>query len=119
MPRNSLDASAVHPERSTGGRHGIELRHEGRARRAPCVPHIQPAKYVSRHGRPAHAEGHHELGAPGTRSAPEVRGVRLFQEGVGRIEDLKPGMKLPGIVTNVAAFGAFVDMVCTPGTTST
>ena len=33
-----------------------------------------------------------------------------FQAGVEKMEDLKPGMKLPGIVTNVTAFGAFVDI---------
>src|SRR5208283_3623868 len=33
-----------------------------------------------------------------------------FQAGVERMEDLKPGMKLPGIVTNVTRFGAFVDI---------
>jgi uncharacterized protein len=33
-----------------------------------------------------------------------------FADGVEKTEDLKPGMKLPGIVTNVAAFGAFVDI---------
>ena len=33
-----------------------------------------------------------------------------FAEGITKMEDLKPGMKLPGIVTNVTAFGAFVDV---------
>jgi uncharacterized protein len=33
-----------------------------------------------------------------------------FTEGINKPEDLKPGMKLPGIVTNVTAFGAFVDI---------
>jgi len=33
-----------------------------------------------------------------------------FAEGVDRIDDLRPGMKLPGLVTNVTAFGAFVDV---------
>lgn len=36
--------------------------------------------------------------------------VFSFQTGVEKMEDLKPGMKLPGIVTNVTAFGAFVDI---------
>ncbi len=36
--------------------------------------------------------------------------VFAFQEGIDKMEDLKPGMKLPGIVTNVTAFGAFVDI---------
>ena len=33
-----------------------------------------------------------------------------FADGIEKIEDLKPGMKLPGVVTNVTAFGAFVDI---------
>ncbi|VAX30923.1 Transcription accessory protein (S1 RNA-binding domain), partial [hydrothermal vent metagenome] len=33
-----------------------------------------------------------------------------FAEGVEKIEDVKPGMKLPGIVTNITAFGCFVDI---------
>jgi uncharacterized protein len=36
--------------------------------------------------------------------------VFQFKEGVDKLEDLRPGMKLPGIVTNVTAFGAFVDI---------
>jgi uncharacterized protein len=36
--------------------------------------------------------------------------VFSFQAGIEKMEDLKPGMKLPGIVTNVTAFGAFVDI---------
>jgi protein Tex len=33
-----------------------------------------------------------------------------FSEQVAKIEDVKPGMKLPGIITNITAFGAFVDI---------
>ena len=33
-----------------------------------------------------------------------------FAEGVEKIEDVRPGMKLPGIVTNITAFGVFVDI---------
>ena len=50
-----------------------------------------------------------ELAKPG-RDPREKFEVFSFAEGVEKIEDLKPGMKLPGIVTNVTAFGAFVDI---------
>ena len=50
-----------------------------------------------------------ELAKPGRDPRSEFESFS-FAEGVEKIEDLKPGMKLPGIVTNVAAFGAFVDV---------
>ena len=50
-----------------------------------------------------------ELAKPG-RDPRQQFEVFSFAEGVNKIEDLQPGMKLPGIVTNVTAFGAFVDI---------
>jgi hypothetical protein len=50
-----------------------------------------------------------ELAKPG-RDPREKFEAFSFQEGVNKPEDLKPGMKLPGLVTNVTAFGAFVDI---------
>ena len=50
-----------------------------------------------------------ELAKPG-RDPREKFEAFTFAEGVEKIEDLRPGMKLPGIVTNVTAFGAFVDI---------
>jgi uncharacterized protein len=50
-----------------------------------------------------------ELAKPG-RDPREQFEVFQFAEGVSKIEDVKAGMKLPGIVTNVTAFGAFVDV---------
>ena len=50
-----------------------------------------------------------ELAKPG-RDPREKFEAFSFQDGVNKPEDLKPGMKLPGIVTNVTAFGAFVDI---------
>jgi len=50
-----------------------------------------------------------ELAKPG-RDPREKFGVFQFTEGVNSIKDLKEGMILPGIVTNVTAFGAFVDV---------
>ena len=50
-----------------------------------------------------------ELAKPG-RDPREQFEVFQFADGVNKLEDVKPGMKLPGIVTNVTAFGAFVDI---------
>jgi uncharacterized protein len=50
-----------------------------------------------------------ELEKPGRDPRPVFKTAR-FREGVEKLEDLKPGMVLEGIVTNVAAFGAFVDV---------
>ncbi|MFX8055777.1 S1 RNA-binding domain-containing protein, partial [Acinetobacter baumannii] len=50
-----------------------------------------------------------ELEKPGRDPRPEFVTAR-FADGVEDIKDLKPGMVLEGVVTNVAAFGAFVDI---------
>jgi uncharacterized protein len=50
-----------------------------------------------------------ELSKPG-RDPREQFEAFSFADGVEKMEDLQPGMKLPGIVTNVTAFGAFVDI---------
>src|SRR4029453_17244023 len=50
-----------------------------------------------------------ELEKPGRDPRPEFRAAQ-FAEGVEELKDLKPGMILEGVVTNVAAFGAFVDI---------
>src|SRR5690606_23951513 len=50
-----------------------------------------------------------ELAKPG-RDPREQFEAFSFKEGVNKPEDLTPGMRLPGIVTNVTAFGAFVDI---------
>ena len=64
---------------------------------------------------PVHVEGQllqdilEELAKPG-RDPRESFEVFNFQEGVNAMADLKVGMKLPGVVTNITAFGAFVDV---------
>ena len=50
-----------------------------------------------------------ELEKPGRDPRPAFKTAN-FREGVEKLEDLKPGMVLEGVVTNVAAFGAFVDV---------
>ncbi len=109
-----LDASAVHPESyDAGGQHG---RATWAARWATCSrdatlrARIEPEKYVTDTvGLPTLRDILDELAKPGRDPRQEFEAFS-FKEGVEKIEDLEPGMKLPGIVTNVTAFGAFVDI---------
>jgi len=108
-----LDASAVHPERyalveqmaADLGSTVAELMGSDTLRRK-----IDLEAYVTADvGRPTLNDIMTELAKPG-RDPRERFEAFSFQEGVNRPEDLKPGMRLPGIVTNVTAFGAFVDV---------
>ena len=108
-----LDASAVHPERyELVDRMAKDLNcsvHD-LMRDAALRQKIQLPKYVTETvGLPTLTDILGELAKPG-RDPRQKFEVFSFQAGVEKMEDLKPGMKLPGIVTNVTAFGAFVDI---------
>ncbi len=108
-----LDASAVHPERyplvdaiasDLQCTVGDLLKDKARRDR------IDPRKYVTEEvGLPTLKDILDELAKPG-RDPRQQFEVFKFAEGVDTMEKLQPGMKLPGIVTNVTAFGAFVDI---------
>ncbi|HXI69395.1 MAG TPA: Tex family protein [Verrucomicrobiae bacterium] len=108
-----LDASAVHPEsyeivdrmaKDLNCSVGDLMRDAGLRQK------IQLPKYVTETvGLPTLTDILGELAKPG-RDPRQKFEVFSFQSGVEKMEDLKPGMKLPGIVTNVTAFGAFVDI---------
>ena len=110
---NPLDRSAVHPEsypivdamtRDLGCSVMDLLRDEKLRRRIDLV------KYISEKvGLPTLNDILSELSKPG-RDPREQFEAFQFTEGVEKIEDVKPGMKLPGIVTNITAFGVFVDI---------
>ena len=71
---------------------------------------LNPALFVDeRFGLPTVRDILAELEKPGRDPRPEFK-TATFAEGVDDIKDLKPGMRLEGTVTNVAAFGAFVDI---------
>jgi len=108
-----LDTSAVHPE----SYHVVdsiardlncsvtELMNDARLREK-----IELSRYVSdRIGIPTLQDILAELAKPGRDPRQEFE-IFEFTEGVNKISDLMPGMWLPGIVTNVTAFGAFVDI---------
>ena len=108
-----LDASSVHPERyelvdrmaaDLGCTVGELLRDS--AKRAA----IKLDRYVTPEvGLPTLKDIVSELSKPGRDPRQQFEAFS-FAEGVEKMEDLQPGMKLPGIVTNVTAFGAFVDL---------
>ncbi|GAB4250696.1 MAG: Tex family protein [Thermoleophilia bacterium] len=128
--KNPLDASAVHPERyglveqmarDVGGT-VADLMADASLR-----GRIDPHRYVRPAARdrpkPADRAGTHgeeaglptvldilaELEKPGRDPRDTFEPLR-FAEDVGSLEDLEPGMRLPGVVTNVTGFGAFVDV---------
>jgi protein Tex len=110
---NPLDASAVHPETY----HIVEKM----ATDIGCTvkelisfpqnqAKIDVNKYISDTvGLPTLEDIRAELAKPG-RDPREKFEIFEFAKDVGKLEDLKPGMKLPGIVTNITNFGAFVDI---------
>jgi len=108
-----LDASAVHPERYAL----VEKMAEDLGANVPALladgklrARIDLKKYVSDDvGLPTLQDILKELEKPG-RDPREKFEAFAFREGVHEISDLKEGMRLPGIVTNVTAFGAFVDV---------
>ncbi|OPY05807.1 MAG: 30S ribosomal protein S1 [Syntrophus sp. PtaB.Bin001] len=71
---------------------------------------IELGKYVTdRIGLPTLKDIMAELAKPGRDPREHLENV-TFAEGIEKISDLIPGMKVPGVVTNVTAFGAFVDI---------
>ncbi len=110
---NPLDASAVHPE----SYHIVERM----AKDLGCSPadlmgdaifrnKIDPALYVTKQaGIPTLLDILMELAKPG-RDPRKTFESFSFTPGIEKLADLEAGIKLPGIVTNVTAFGAFVDI---------
>jgi uncharacterized protein len=71
---------------------------------------LSPTEFVDdRFGLPTVRDILSELEKPGRDPRPEFK-TATFREGVEKISDLSPGMVLEGVVTNVAAFGAFIDV---------
>jgi uncharacterized protein len=108
-----LDASAVHPERypvvdkmaADAGCTVADLIRDP-ARRTK----LDLKRYVSDDlGLPTLTDIMAEIAKPGRDPRQQFEAFS-FTDGVEKMEDLQPGLKLPGIVTNVTAFGAFVDI---------
>ncbi len=111
--KNPLDNSAVHPES-----YAIV---EQMAKDQSCTvadliinkekrQSIQPQRYVTNEvGLPTLTDIMRELEKPGRDPREQIEEFR-FADGIETVDDLVEGMELPGIVTNITAFGAFVDI---------
>lgn len=110
---NPLDASAVHPESyPIVDRMAEELNCSvsDLMRDEALRKQIDPTRYVTHEvGLPTLNDILAELARPGRDPRERFETFR-FAEGIEKMEELTPGMRLPGIVTNLTAFGAFVDI---------
>ena len=110
---NPLDASAVHPEaypvvERIVSRTGVGIREL--IGKTAVLRALKPEELAdAQFGVPTVKDILAELDKPGRDPRPEFR-TAAFKEGVQSIGDLTPGMMLEGVVTNVANFGAFVDI---------
>ncbi|UPA25450.1 Tex family protein [Shinella oryzae] len=111
--KEPLDASSVHPEAYGVAKKIVAAC--GRDLRAlmgdsAALKQLDPKLFVDeRFGLPTVKDILAELEKPGRDPRPEFK-TATFADGIDDIKDLKPGMLLEGTVTNVAAFGAFVDI---------
>jgi len=110
---NPLDASAVHPESyplvkkilADLNKNIKEVIGDSK-----LLKSLNPGKYADEQfGVPTISDILLELEKPGRDPRPEFT-TATFREGIEELKDLKPDMILEGVVTNVAAFGAFVDI---------
>ena len=108
-----LDASAVHPEaypvvERISATTGVPVR--DLIGKSAVLRTLKPESFADdRFGVPTVKDILAELEKPGRDPRPEFK-TATFKEGVNEIGDLQPGMQLEGVVTNVANFGAFVDI---------
>ncbi|QEG42689.1 Tex family protein [Roseimaritima ulvae] len=108
-----LDNSAVHPESyDVVGRMAKQLQTDPKTLvgNATLSQKLKPEAFVDdRFGLPTIVDIIDELGKPGRDPRSEFRAVR-FDDTVNTMEDLKSGMVLEGVITNVTHFGAFIDI---------
>ncbi|KAF1026677.1 MAG: Protein YhgF [Burkholderia plantarii] len=110
---NPLDRSSVHPEAYPVVERilaRISKRIDDVLGQREALSGLSPADFVDeRFGLPTVRDILGELEKPGRDPRPEFK-TATFRDGVEKVSDLVPGMVLEGVVTNVAAFGAFVDI---------
>jgi uncharacterized protein len=108
-----LDSSSVHPEAYPVVRRILAATNSDIKLvigNAAVLRGLSPAKFTDeKFGLPTVSDILKELEKPGRDPRPSFK-TATFAEGVEKLEDLQPGMILEGVVTNVAAFGAFVDI---------
>ncbi|MBR8065964.1 RNA-binding transcriptional accessory protein [Burkholderia ambifaria] len=110
---NPLDRSSVHPEAYPVVERilaKINKRIDDVLGSRDALSGLSPTEFVDeRFGLPTVRDILSELEKPGRDPRPEFK-TATFRDGVEKVSDLMPGMLLEGVVTNVAAFGAFVDI---------
>lgn len=110
---NPLDASAVHPEAYPVVERILEKIQsdiKDIMGKTDALKGLSPSNFTDdQFGLPTVKDIFNELEKPGRDPRPEFK-TATFQEGIESIRDLIPGMILEGVVSNVAAFGAFVDI---------
>ncbi|MGK9462578.1 Tex family protein [Streptomyces sp. G6] len=108
-----LDASSVHPEAYPVVRRMVKTAGQevaGLIGNTSVLRSLKPDQFVDEtFGLPTVSDILRELEKPGRDPRPAFK-TATFKEGVEKISDLSSGMVLEGVVTNVAAFGAFVDV---------
>ena len=110
---NPLDRSSVHPEAYPVVERILARVGKGISEvmgQPALLKGLSPADFTDeKFGVPTVRDILTELEKPGRDPRPDFK-VARFNEGVSELKDLKPGMQLEGTVTNVAQFGAFVDL---------
>jgi len=110
---NPLDSSAVHPESYPIVESmvaALDCTVEELLGNEILRKRIDPSRYVTdKVGLPTLTDILAELVKPGRDPRKQFE-TFSFADGIEKIEDLRPGMQIPGVVTNVTAFGAFVDV---------
>ena len=110
---NPLDASAVHPESYPIVDQiiqSLEKPINAIMGNTQVISDIEPRQFVNDDfGLPTIKDILAELNKPGRDPRPEFKAAK-FEDGVNELKDLKAGMILEGVITNVASFGAFVDV---------
>lgn len=110
---NPLDASAVHPEAYPVVENILAMQHKSLVEvmgNTPLLRSMNAADYTDeRFGVPTVTDIFRELEKPGRDPRPEFK-TATFRDDVENMGDLKIGMILEGVITNVANFGAFVDI---------
>jgi uncharacterized protein len=108
-----LDSSSVHPEAYPVVRRILSSTTKDLPSligNSGMLKSLKPEQFVDEQfGLPTVTDILAELDKPGRDPRPAFK-TATFAEGVDKLSDLKPGMQLEGVVTNVAAFGAFVDV---------
>ncbi len=113
LGKDPLDSSAVHPEaypvvKAISAKTGIDI--AALIGNQDVLKQLNANEFVNdKFGLPTVTDIISELDKPGRDPRPEFK-TATFKEGIEKVSDLKPGMVLEGVVSNVANFGAFVDV---------